>query len=147
MYIAAAIFAIGLFAMYLVRDVGPTLTVILFGIGGFVMITGYIYISALAGAIVRDLTPPEDTGKLQGVRMIFFVLIPMIVGPAIGNAINAYHDLKLPDQSSADSMTTLFIPAPEIFLAASLITLVLYTLIPVLRRTIKNKSSAEKSTK
>ena len=147
MYVATAIFALGLFAMYLVRDMGPTLTVIVFGAAGFVMITGYIYISALAGAIVRDLTPPEDTGKLQGVRMIFFVLIPMIVGPAIGNAINAHYGLKLPDQSSADSMTTLFIPTPEIFLAASLIALLLYALIPLLRRTMKNRAISEENKK
>ncbi len=130
-YLATGIFAVGLFCMYFSRGLGKTADVIVFGISSFIMIVGYIYISALAGAIVRDRTPECDTGKLQGVRMIFSVLIPMLAGPAIGNAINAAKGARLPDSSSADTMTTLFIPAPEIFLAAALISLLLYILIPI----------------
>jgi hypothetical protein len=63
--------------------------------------------------------------------MIFSVLIPMLAGPAIGNAINAAKGARLPDSSSADTMTTLFIPAPEIFLAAALLSLLMFILIPI----------------
>ncbi len=143
MYVATAVFAAGLFAMYLSHGFGKLATIMTFGISGFVMICGYIYISALTGAIVRDYTPKEDTGKLQGVRMLFFVLIPMLVGPAIGNAINAAKGERLSDQSSADTMTTLFIPASEIFLAGALISLILFALIPILSR-LANKSTGDK---
>jgi hypothetical protein len=119
--------------MYLVRAIEKTALLILFGIAGFIMITGYIFISALAGAITRDYTPKADTGKLQGVRMIFCVLIPMLAGPAIGNAINKAMNIPL-ENGGADAMTTLFIPAPEIFLAASIISLLLLGLIPLLSR-------------
>ncbi len=140
MYIATAIFATGLFLMYISKGMSHIATLIVFGISGFVMICGYIYISALSGAIVRDYTPPADTGKLQGVRMIFFVLIPMLIGPMIGNAINSARSIPLQD-GGADTMTTLFIPAPEIFLAAAVISLLIFTLIPLLLKTVERSAT------
>ena len=137
MYVATAVFSLGLFLMYLSSSLSKTLALVFFGLSSFVMITGYIYISALSGAIVRDYTPEKDTGKLQGVRMIFFVLIPMLAGPAIGNAINAAQGIPLPDSSSADTMTTHYIPAPEIFLVGSIVALLMFALIPVLINLVK----------
>ena len=136
MYVATAVFAAGLLAMYLAKGLSHTATLITLGIAGFVMICGYIYISALSGAVVRDYTPVSDTGKLQGVRMIFFVLIPMLLGPTIGNAINASANIPLTG-GGADTMTTLFIPAPEIFLAAALVSLLIFALIPLLSKLTK----------
>lgn len=143
MYIATAIFATGLFLMYVSKGMSHIATLVIFGISGFVMIVGYIYISALSGAIVRDYTPPSDTGKLQGVRMIFFVLIPMLIGPMIGNAINSAKNIPLKD-GGADTMTTLFIPAPEIFLAAGMISLLIFALIPYLLKVVDKESSENK---
>jgi hypothetical protein len=45
---------------------------------------GYIVLTIQFGASIRDFTPPEKAGLFQGIRMIFFVLIPMVVGPKIG---------------------------------------------------------------
>ncbi|MBP5574383.1 MAG: hypothetical protein J6X50_01395 [Bacilli bacterium] len=39
------------------------------------------------GAKVRDYTPVKEVGLFQGVRMIFVVLIPMIIGPLIGDGL------------------------------------------------------------
>ena len=132
LYFAAAVFSLGLLGMYLSKGVSKAACLILFGIAGFVMITGYILISALCGSLVRDYTPEGEVGKLQGVRMVFSVLIPMIVGPMIGNGINARMNIPLPDMESADVMTTQYIPAPEIFLAGALFSLLMFLLIPVL---------------
>lgn len=131
---ATLVMALGLFGMYLGRGLGHLPTLIVFGIAGFVMIVGYILISALCGALVRDYTPAHNAGKLQGVRMIFSVLIPMVAGPMIGNAINRAANIPLPDSSSADAMTTLYIPAPEIFLASAIAVLLMLALIPILTR-------------
>ena len=46
---------------------------------------GYLVLTIQFGASIRDFTPPEKAGLFQGIRMIFFVLIPMVVGPAIGD--------------------------------------------------------------
>ena len=55
-------------------------------IAGTIMMTGYMVSTAVLGAKVRDYTPPKEVGLFQGVRMIFFVLIPMVTGPYIGLA-------------------------------------------------------------
>ena len=134
LYLAAATMAIGLFAMYIFKFGSHTFKLVSFGVSGCVMITGYIFVSALVGAIVRDNTPAADAGKLQGIRMIFSVLIPMIVGPMIGNGINRAANIPLPDLSSPDAMTTAYIPAPEIYLAASITLLLLFVFIPLLAK-------------
>ena len=136
LYIATVVMAVGLFAMYLSRDMGKIADLILFGISGFVMISGYIFVCALVGSSLRDATPTDAVGKLQGVRMVFSVLIPMIIGPMIGNAINSARNIPV-DSTSADAMTTAYMPAPEIFLAGSLITLLMLAVIPVLAKKLK----------
>ena len=56
-------------------------------IGGIILMTGYLVSTAALGAKVRDNTPEKDVGLFQGVRMIFVVLIPMIIGPLIGKGL------------------------------------------------------------
>ena len=141
LYIASAIMAAGLFAMYLARGMGHVANLILFGIAGFVMITGFIFVSALTGAIVRDNTPPESAGKLQGVRMVFSVLIPMIVGPMIGNGINKAMNVPL-ENAGADAMTTEYIPAPEIFLAGAITSCLLIGCVWLLCRADAKRKNA-----
>ena len=136
LYIATGVMAVGLLAMYLSRDMGKTANLILFGLAGLVMICGYIFVCALVGSTLRDTTPTDAVGKLQGVRMVFSVLIPMIVGPMIGNAINSARNIPI-DSTSADAMTTAYMPAPEIFLAGSLITLLMLAAIPFLAKKLK----------
>ena len=140
LYVASAVMALGLFAMYLAKGMGHAATLVLFGIAGFVMITGYIFVSALTGAIVRDNTPPESAGKLQGVRMVFGVLIPMLLGPMIGNAINKARNVPL-ENAGADAMTTEYIPAPEIFLAGALVSCLLIACVWLLVRADKKKEN------
>ena len=137
LYIAAGILSLGLLGMFIFNSGSKMALLITFGISGFVMITGYILVSALCGSMVRDYTPEGAVGKLQGVRMVFSVLIPMVVGPMIGNAINKAKNIPLPDLGSADTMTTQYIPAPQIFLVASIISILMIALIPVLRKVRK----------
>ena len=140
-YVAAAVMSAGLFGMYFSKSAAKLASLVLFGVFGFVMITGYIFISALVGSLVRDHTPEGEAGKLQGVRMVFSVLIPMLIGPMIGNAINAARAVPLPEGTpDADTMTTLYIPAPEIFLAAALVTLLIAALVPPLSRFSRKKA-------
>ena len=143
LYLGAGILSAGLLGMYFAHFDSKIATLIVFGVFGFIMITGYILVSALCGALVRDYTPVCDAGKLQGVRMIFSVLIPMIFGPMIGNAINKAAAIPLPDLSSADVMTTQYIPAPEIFLAGTIAAAVMFAVIPLLLNA-KKKAEAEK---
>ena len=140
LYFASAVMAVGLFLMYLSRFEDHVLTLITFGISGFIMIVGYIFVSALCGSTVRDYTPEGAVGRLQGVRMVFSVLIPMLVGPWIGNSINAAVGARLPD-AGADAMTTEYIPAPEIFLAAATVMLLIFAIIPILKKMTKGEKN------
>ncbi len=142
LYIAAGVFTLGLLLMFIFNKGSKISLLITFGIGGFIMIVGYILISALCGSLTRDYTPVEAVGKLQGVRMVFSVLIPMVVGPMIGNAINKAKNIPLPDLGSADTMTTMYIPTPEIFLAAGIISALIFAIIPLLRKSAGGKNEA-----
>ena len=144
LYLAAGVLSAGLLGMYFSHFDSKIATLIVFGAFGFVMITGYILVSALCGALVRDYTPAQDAGKLQGVRMIFSVLIPMLLGPMIGNAINQAANLPLPDMggvANPDLMTTAYIPAPEIFLAGAICAALMFALIPLLSKAVAKQKS------
>lgn len=67
----------------LILSTSNNLFVMLTGIAPTVI--GYLVLTIQFSASIRDFTPPEKTGLFQGIRMIFFVLIPMVVGPAIGD--------------------------------------------------------------
>ena len=140
MYFAAGVMALGLFGMYLAPANNKTAALLIFGVFGFVMISGYIFVSALSGSMVRDYTPEMAAGRLQGVRMVFSVLIPMLVGPAVGNAINKARGIRL-ENAGADAMTTEYIPAPEIFLVGAVVTLLIFALIPLLSGLVRRKEA------
>ena len=143
--IAAVIMSVGLFGMYFTPATNKTLALLMFGFFGFIMITGNIFIGALTGSTVRDYTPEGAVGKLQGVRMVFSVLIPMLVGPAVGNAINKLRGIRLDevvDNVGADIMTTEYCPAPEIFLVGAIAILAVLILVPVIEKKVKEFNQA-----
>ena len=53
-------------------------------VGSLLMMCGYLAGMAVFGAKVRDLTPDGKSGMFQGVRIFAQVLVPGVVGPAIG---------------------------------------------------------------
>lgn len=58
-----------------------------FGLGMLITMAGFGCFMILFGATVRDFTPEDKTGMFQGIRMIFIVLLPMVIGPVIGKEI------------------------------------------------------------
>ena len=82
-------------------------------IGSLLMLSGFLAGMAVFGAMVRDNTPQNKTGMFQGVRIIAQVLIPGVIGPAIGAAV-----LKNADKISNGDGTESFIPNHNIYLAA-----------------------------
>ena len=69
-------------------------------------------------------------------------LIPMLVGPMIGNGINKAKNVPL-ENAGADAMTTEYIPAPEIFLAGAIFSLLMFGLIPVLVKVSKKNGKED----
>lgn len=56
---------------------------VLVGVGPTLI--GYLVLSIQLNAAIRDFIPVGKAGLFQGIRMIFVVLIPMVVGPAMGD--------------------------------------------------------------
>ena len=104
-------------------------------LGSLIMMCGYLGTGAVLGAMVRDRTPEGKAGMFQGQRIINQVLIPGIIGPAIGAAV-----LKNAETILNDDGTTSFIPNKNIFLAAFIAGItVWFVLIPLFRMTKKEK--------
>ena len=109
-------------------------------IGGIVLMTGYLVSTAVLGAKVRDYTPEKEVGLFQGVRMIFVVLIPMIIGPLIGNALCRIGGT--PYQNEYDQ--TVYPPNKWLFLVTGIIFLC--AVVPVILMIRKEKKLNESNT-
>ena len=74
-----ALFIIGL----VVLSTSTNIVVVLLGIAP--TLVGYVVIHIQLTATMRDFIPEDKVGLFQGIRMIFVVLLPMIIGPALGD--------------------------------------------------------------
>jgi len=101
-------------------------------------------ISILLSAAVRDFTPVDKVGSFQGVRMIFGVMIPMIIGPAIGSAVTESFALK---QYTNDYKEIVNVPPPHIFLAAAAVSLLVFIPLVFLIKEWKKVEDAESKAK
>ena len=90
-------------------------------IGGTVMMGGGLLLFALLNAAGRDVTPERQRGHFSGIRMIFSVLIPMVIGPFIGSAI-----IRSAPTYQDEFGATQYIPNPGIFLGAAIVSLLLF---------------------
>ena len=106
-----------------------TTNVALVFVGSLLMMSGYLSGSAVFGAMIRDCTPRGKAGMFQGLRIFGQVLIPGVVGPAVGAAV-----LKNAETVLNDDGTTSFVPNNAIFLAALIAAVVLLPLIPLLKK-------------
>ncbi len=112
------LFVIGLSLVYFAGK-----NIVWFAVTALLGLAGYGLLMILLGAAVRDFTPEDKAGQLQGIRMIFSVLLPMVIGPrisayiiekvAVGTYTNEY-----------GAATT--IPAPHIYLAAAAIAVLIF---------------------
>ena len=99
-------------------------------IGSLIMMCGYLGTGAMLGAKVRTHTPPSRSGMFQGLRICGQVLIPGVIGPAIGAAI-----LKIADTVVNGDGTTSFVPDENIFLGAFIaIVFAWLVMIPLLKK-------------
>jgi len=86
-------------------------------------------------AWLKDLLPEQQRGKFLGIRMIFWIAIPMVIGPWIGSTLIQQFGIPTSSGSSAG-----FIPVPIIFQVGSVISL--FALIPLAMIQQKRKAEA-----
>ena len=111
---AAAVMLAGLLGMFFVRGMMGVI------LAGCVMMSGYMLVSAVLSGEIRDFTPDGMAGLFQGIRMIFGVLLPMILGPSIGAAV-----IRGSDSTYVELGVTKTVPTPQIFLAAAVVLLLI----------------------
>ena len=120
---AAGVMFAGLVGMFFARSM---LAVI---VTGCVMMSGYMLVTAILSGVIRDHTPAGKAGHFQGIRMIFGVLLPMILGPAIGAAV-----IRGSDSTYVDLGVVKTVPTPSIFLAAAVVLLLILPPVLALRK-------------
>ncbi len=124
---AISLLMAGFVVLYFFRASAPVF------IGTLLMLCGYLSGMAVFGAMLRDYTPAGKAGMFQGQRIVGQVLIPGIIGPAIGARI-----LRNAETVVNEDGTTSFIPNENIFLgafvAACLIWAVLIPLFAMLKK-------------
>ena len=134
------------------RSVVPTIALLMAGyvllyffkntalvfVGSLLMMCGYLSGMAVFGAMVRDYTPENKAGMFQGLRIFSQVLIPGIIGPAIGARV-----LANAEQILNDDGTYSFVPNENIFLAAFVAAVFIWlALAPVFKLMKKEKANA-----
>ena len=106
-------------------------------IGTVLMLCGYLSGMAVFGAVIRDFTPANKAGMFQGQRIVGQVLIPGIIGPAIGKAV-----LSGAEMIQNSDGTQSFKPNENIFLAALAAAVVLTAaVIPMMGKLKKEKAN------
>lgn len=107
----------------LVMVVGMTMmffsrSFVLTTISGTIMMSGYLLSTSVLSSLVRDYTPKGREGEIQGVRMIFTVMLPMVIGPYLGAIAIMNSKLTYVEFGEIKS-----VPTPIIFLIAAIVTI------------------------
>ncbi len=104
------LFVIGLFVL----STSTNIIVVLIGIAPTLI--GYVVLQIQLSASVRDFIPEDKVGLFQGIRMIFVVLIPMVVGPAIGDIA-----CQISNMTIVEYGVEKLVPSTSMFLFASIV--------------------------
>ena len=118
-----AVYVVGLLAMFAARGMLPVIG------AGIVVMSGFMLGVAAISATVRNLTPPDRAGQIQGLRMIFAILVPMVLGPFIGAAV-----ITGADETYVDLGVVKQVPTPWIFPAAAAVVVLIVIPAVLLRR-------------
>lgn len=121
---SSALLVVGLFILSTSTNI---LTII---IGIAPVLIGYLVLTIQLGASTRDYTPQDNVGLFQGIRMVFSVLIPMVVGPTLGN-------IATKNTTGAEDI----LPTKAIFLYAGVVAL--FVFIPMIALLKKEKKNAK----
>ncbi len=121
---SSALLVVGLFIL----STSTNLLTIIVGIAP--VLIGYLVLTIQLGASTRDYTPQDNVGLFQGIRMVFSVLIPMVVGPTLGN-------IATKNTTGADDV----LPTKAIFLYAGVVAL--FVFIPMIALLKKEKKNAK----
>lgn len=81
------------------------------------VVIGNALVNILFGAVVKDFIPEGKAGLFQGIRMIFSVLLPMVIGPVIGDMACQKAAQTIINEVGAE----VIVPAKNMFLWAGVV--------------------------
>ena len=117
----------GYMVLYFTRETVPVF------VGTVLMLCGYLAGMAVFGAMLRDHTPKNKAGMFQGQRIIGQVLLPGVIGPALGAAV-----LQGAQMIQNSDGTESFLPNERIFMAAAVVAVFVFAaLIPLMKSSKK----------
>ena len=90
-------------------------------LGLFLVGTGYIITMQVTMVWAKTLYPDESRGQFEGIRIMFFVLFPMIIGPFIANIIIKKSELFY-SHDYGMGLVIGQVPTGTLFLVAAIIT-------------------------
>jgi len=133
---------IGLLILFFLVDKNRIDTTSIFNpvlwIGIFVVGVGYVGILQTTKVWAKQLYPKNAKGQFEGIWILFFVLIPMIGGSLIGEAVIKTSGEQFLDEASGQMQ---YIPNNNIFIVGAAV--VILSLIPFIM-TIRHHRKAEK---
>ena len=90
-------------------------------VGIFFIGVGYVVFLQTISVWAKELYPKEQKGQFEGIRILFFVLIPMIVAPLISNPI-----IKKSGEITNSYGMKEYLPTEVLFLVAAALSLLVY---------------------
>lgn len=109
-------FVLGLFALFFAHDLRAVLLAVA------PTVVGYAVLMIMINASVRDFTPEDKAGQFQGVRMIFAVLLPMVIGPMLGNFSSSASAVTYTDEFGVSQNA----PTSAMFLCAAIVAVLVF---------------------
>ncbi|MBR3974874.1 MAG: MFS transporter [Clostridia bacterium] len=85
-------------------------------------VVGYLVLTIQLNAAIRDFIPVGKAGLFQGIRMIFVVLIPMVVGPFVGDIACRSSNITYINEYGVETI----VPAASMFLYSAIIALLVF---------------------
>ncbi len=89
------------------------------------VVIGNALVNILFGATIKDFIPEGKAGLFQGIRMIFSVMLPMVIGPVIGDKACQSAAQTIINEVGAE----VIVPAKNMFLWAGIVCI--FALIPL----------------
>ena len=117
--VAISLFVAGLFVL----STSTNIIVVLIGIAPTLI--GYIVVHIQLTSTMRDFIPEDKVGLFQGIRMIFVVLLPMIIGPAIGDLASISSNITIIEYGAEK-----LVPSTSMFFWAAVVAA--FAFIPVI---------------
>ncbi len=107
---AVICFVIGMVGVYLTKNLAWVIAL------AAPALVGYIVLMIQLSASIRDFTPVGKAGLFQGIRMIFLVMVPMVVGPKLGELACYKSGATYLDENGVSQI----VPSPTMFLYAAI---------------------------